>query len=151
MTSDFYQKAENYAAFFAHLTRDSLDSLEIIFSPEARFKNPFNDVIGREKIRMIFAHMFETCEEPRFTINHWAIDGQIAYYWWEYHAKVIFLWRERPVFIQGTSRVTFDTNGLVHSHVDYWDSAEYVYCKLPLIGSILRAIANRITNSINSR
>jgi hypothetical protein len=148
MTTDFHQKAENYAAFYAHLTRDNLDSLEVIFRPEARFKDPFNDVIGREKIRMIFAHMFETCEESRFTINHWAIDGKTAYYWWEYQAKVTFLWLKRPVFIQGTSRVTFDTNGLVRSHIDYWDSAEYVYSKFPLIGSLIRAIAKRISADV---
>lgn len=145
MTTDFYQQAENYAAFFAQLTRDSLGRLEMIFSPEARFKDPFNDVVGRDSIKLIFVHMFESCEKPRFDINHWAVDGHIAYYWWEFHAKVIFLKLKRPVFIQGTSRIEFDDNGLVCSHIDYWDSAEYVYSKLPLIGGIIRTIRNRVS------
>ena len=148
MTIDFHQQAENYAVFYANLTRENLDRLEIIFSPEAHFKDPFNDIIGREKIRIMFRHMFEACEEPSFTINHWAIDGQIAYFWWEFHAKLIFLWTKQPVFIQGTSRVIFDAHGLVRSHTDYWDSAEHIYSKLPIIGGIVRAIAQRISIDI---
>ena len=51
---------------FEHLTPQSLDRLMNLYAPQARFVDPFNDVIGPAAIRQVFAHMFATLQAPRF-------------------------------------------------------------------------------------
>ena len=45
--------------------------------------------------------------------------------------------------IVGATRLRFDAQGRVAEHRDYWDAAQELYEKLPLIGSVLRAIRRR--------
>ena len=49
-----------YAAAFAGLTPETMDDLIATLSPQVRFKDPFNEVVGHDAFRAIFNHMFET-------------------------------------------------------------------------------------------
>ena len=40
--------------------------------------------------------------------------------------------------IRGATLVRFDTQGRVTLHRDYWDAAEELYEKLPLLGTLMR-------------
>ena len=52
-------RAQAVIAAFEGLTPDRLDALGSLYTDDARFKDPFNEVQGRPAIRAIFAHMFE--------------------------------------------------------------------------------------------
>ena len=55
--------------------------------------------------------------------------------------KVIaHLLRQRNVQINGSSHVKFDDQGLVTFHRDYWDAAEELYEKLPVIGFVMKQL-----------
>jgi len=43
------------------------------------------------------------------------------------------------------SLITFDTEGRVSSHIDYWDSADAFYTRIPLLGSVIRSIRQPIS------
>ena len=43
----------------------------------------------------------------------------------------------------GASHLVFDAQGLVVLHRDYWDAAEELYEKLPLVGSLMRWLKRR--------
>ena len=45
--------------------------------------------------------------------------------------------------IRGASHLRYDAAGLVAFHRDYWDAAEELYEKLPLIGSLMRWLKKR--------
>ena len=45
--------------------------------------------------------------------------------------------------IHGSSLITFDAAGRVAVHRDYWDAAEELYEKLPLLGTVLRCLKRR--------
>ena len=62
--------------FFTHLREDNLNSIEQIFTPNGRFKDPFNDVVGVPAIKAVFKHMFETTISPRFIVHHYASNEQ---------------------------------------------------------------------------
>ena len=57
------------ARFYETLTPAALDGLGQLYAPDARFKDPFNEVVGIAAIRRIFAHMFATTEAPRFEVT----------------------------------------------------------------------------------
>jgi hypothetical protein len=45
--------------------------------------------------------------------------------------------------ILGGSHLVFDTTGRVTLHRDYWDAAEELYEKLPVVGSLMRWLRRR--------
>jgi steroid Delta-isomerase len=54
--------------YWQTLTPLSVDAIATMYTEDASFRDPFNDVTGIEKIRHIFADMFVRLDEPRFVI-----------------------------------------------------------------------------------
>lgn len=48
--------------------------------------------------------------------------------------------------IRGATRLHFDEQGRVELHRDYWDAAEELYEKLPLVGGLMRWLKNRVNS-----
>jgi hypothetical protein len=46
--------------------------------------------------------------------------------------------------IHGSSHLRFAADGRIAYHRDYWDAAEEVYEKVPLLGGLLRRIKRRL-------
>ncbi len=66
---DAQAAAARLAQLYEQLAPARLAQLDDCSRPEARFKDPFNDVQGVPAIRAIFAHMFESLEQPRFVVT----------------------------------------------------------------------------------
>ncbi|WP_368921476.1 nuclear transport factor 2 family protein [Comamonas aquatica] len=125
---------------YEQLTPQHLDSLHLCYAAEAHFKDPFNDVYGIVSIRQVFAHMFATLEAPRFAVTEQLVQGQQAFLAWEFHFR-LRRWRAgQPQCIRGGSLLRFDAQGLVQEHRDYWDTAEELYEKLPVLGVLMRGL-----------
>jgi steroid delta-isomerase len=127
-------------SFFEQLSVDSLAYFADYYAEDAYFKDPFNEVRGVEPIRRIFAHMFEQVDEPRFVVSERVVDGAGAVLVWQFHYRVRFWGRARAQVICGVSHLKFDAAGKVVWHRDYWDAAEELYAKLPVIGGLMRGL-----------
>lgn len=123
---------------YEQFTPEQLDHLDTCYVAQAHFKDPFNDVQGIEAIRDIFAHMFDTVDEPKFIVTEQVVQGKQAFLAWEFHFKMR-RWRTgQPQCIRGGTLLRFNDEGLVLMHRDYWDAAEELYEKLPILGSLMR-------------
>ena len=122
---------ETLLAWYATLDPPALERLAEFYHPQARFKDPFNDVQGLAAIRRVFEHMFATTQGPRFVIREELADAHRAFVTWEFECGL----RGRRVIVHGATRFGFDLDGLVTEHRDYWDPAEELWQKLPLIGA----------------
>ena len=137
------QTARNYADFFESITQDTpIEAYAQIFDEKVYFEDPFQKVTGLEKVYGVFQHMFETLHNPRFIVDEIVCGHTSTYLRWtfSYHRSSK---HEVEKFI-GVSRVQFLETGKALSHVDYWDAAENIYEKVPLLGSVLRLIKKRI-------
>ncbi|MDX9886652.1 MAG: nuclear transport factor 2 family protein [Thauera sp.] len=133
--------ARRLAHFYETLTPDSLAALDALYAPDARFKDPFNEVTGTAAIRRIFAHMFATTDAPRFLVTACIEQGEQAMLGWEFH----FALRGRALTVRGVTHLRFDADGRVVLHRDYWDAAEELYEKLPVVGGLMRALKRRLS------
>jgi len=126
-------------AWYETLTPETLERLTELYAHDARFKDPFNDVVGRAAIRRVFAHMFETTEAPRFRIASRVAGEREAFVSWVFGFRAA----RRDVEIRGATHLLFDGRGKVVAHRDYWDAAEELYAKLPLLGPLVRLLGRR--------
>jgi hypothetical protein len=133
--------AENVARFYENLTPLLLGKIDTVYAGNAHFKDPFNDVTGLEAITRIFEHMFETVESPRFVVTSIIAEGRQAMLAWDFHLRL----RGGPVVIRGVSHLCFDDAGRVEVHRDYWDAAEELYARLPVVGALMRLLRRKLS------
>ena len=125
--------------FFEKLSPDDVARLGEIYAPQAYFKDPFNEVRGVPAIAHIFEHMFVQVDAPRFEIRDAVAQGDDAFLTWDFRFRLRRLRRDEQV-VRGASHLKLDTDGRVTYHRDYWDAAEELYEKLPLLGGLMRLL-----------
>jgi steroid delta-isomerase len=123
--------------FYETLDRAALVRLEALYEEDAFFKDPFNEVHGVPAIRRIFEHMFLQVDAPRFVVTSSVGQGDQAFLVWEMHFRMK-RHATREQCIRGATHLRFGPSGMIEHHRDYWDVAEELYEKLPLLGSLMR-------------
>ena len=122
--------------FFERLSPSDLARMDTIYSSNAFFKDPFNEVKGLAAITHIFAHMFAKVDKPTFVVSTSLTQNNEAFLVWDFHLS--FKGENTPRIIHGSSHLRFDPSGKIDYHRDYWDAAEELYEKLPLVGGLMR-------------
>jgi steroid Delta-isomerase len=129
--------------FFETLQPASLARLADIYTPNAYFKDPFNDVRGLPEIERIFSHMFESLGKPRFIVTDIISQADQCFLTWNFEFYFRSYDTSRLQTVRGGSHLKFTANGLIDYHRDYWDAAEELYEKLPAVGSLMRWLKRR--------
>jgi hypothetical protein len=137
---------ERLCAFYSTLSPDSLQDIAGIYAREASFKDPFNEVVGVPAIEAIFRAMFDQLDAPRFLIRATVLEGARACVTWDFEFGFRSLRRGQTQVIRGASWLEFDEAGQVSRHRDYWDAAEELYEKLPVIGVLMRAMRRKLAH-----
>jgi hypothetical protein len=128
---------ERLVRFYETVSVASLAQLPAIYAPDAFFKDPFNEVRGVEPIAAIFRHMFDQVDAPRFVVTTRVLQGADAFLTWDFTFRMK-RFSKAPQCIRGASHIRFDGDGAVALHRDYWDAAEELYEKLPVLGGLMR-------------
>ena len=128
---------DQIVARFEQLSPQDLPRLAEIYTPDARFKDPFNEVQGVAAITRIFEHMFVSLEDPRFVIRDRVVQGDQCFLSWDFMFRMKRFSRVEQV-IRGGSHLRLAADGRITDHRDYWDAAEELYEKLPVVGALMR-------------
>jgi ketosteroid isomerase-like protein len=132
--------------FFEHLQPTDVTRMADIYTSDAQFKDPFNEVQGVPAIARIFAHMFETLDAPRFVITQQVQQGAQCFVTWDFLFAMPRMDGGQLQTIRGATHfVLREEAGVwrVAVHRDYWDAAEELYEKLPVVGGLMRWLKKR--------
>ena len=135
-------RIDRIVAFFEALAPGDLARLDTLYTADAYFKDPFNEVRGVPGIQRIFGHMFEALDAPRFVVRDVIVQGDQCFLSWDFLFGMKRFSREAQC-IRGGSHLRLAADGRIASHRDYWDAAEELYEKLPLIGGLMRWLKKR--------
>ena len=130
-------------AFFENISPADLATLGQLYAPQACFKDPFNEVQGVPAIQAIFAHMFEALEQPRFVVTGRVVQGQQCFLTWDFLFAFKSFDKGVTQTVHGASHLVLDDAGRITLHRDYWDAAEELYEKLPVVGGLMRWLKRR--------
>lgn len=131
-----------YGAYFENLSPDTVHELSDMVTDDFKFADPFITLHGPDKLCAYLAKTFAETENPKFVVTHKAVDNALGFLRWHFSTKV-------PIIGQweftGMTEICFNHDGsLLTSHIDYWDSGQHFYAKLPLLGWIIRRLAQRV-------
>ena len=143
LSTQTHPHLHNFVQFFEALTPSSLADISRIYAPNARFKDPFNDVQGPAAVQQIFEHMYATVHDPRFVVVQAVHQGADAFVTWDFCFRFQRFSPQITQTIHGATHLQFDEQGLITLHRDYWDAAEELYEKLPAVGSLMRWLKRR--------
>lgn len=156
--ADMSERLVKIKTFYETLSPDSLDQIGELYAPNARFKDPFQSVQGQGAIRGVFEHMFQLQATSRFIIVGItqsvpetvpvpdtvpvpeSKSGAQACLRWIYWLEL----RGKPVSIEGCSWLYFDAAGYIVDHRDYWDAAEELYEKIPVLSWLMQWLRRKI-------
>lgn len=127
--------------FYETLEPDTVTQVRQVYAPDAFFKDPFNEVRGHEAIIRIFEHMFTQVAEPRFVVTRCIAQGGQGFLTWEFRFRMGSVHGRQT--IRGATHLEFGADGRVTMHRDYWDAAEELYEKIPLLGAFMRLLKRR--------
>ena len=137
------QAVARIAVFFENLKPADVNRMAEFYTPQAYFKDPFNEVRGLEAVERIFSHMFVALDQPHFVVTGQLVDGAQCFLTWDF---VFRFKRFSPTVwqtVRGGSHIQLTPEGLIEFHRDYWDAAEELYEKLPAVGSLMRWFKRR--------
>ena len=144
MNATLADAVRRFVEFYEGLTPESLAGIRDVYADDASFKDPFNDVRGVEEVRRVLAHMFDALSSARFVIRDSVADGDQAFLRWDFYFHVRKWKPDVEQHIHGASHVRFDAAGKAVHHRDYWDAAEELYEKLPVMGALMRFLRRRM-------
>ncbi len=142
-TTPMTEAVERLVQFFEQLKPQDLQRLPEIYSPQARFKDPFNEVQGLGEIERIFAHMFVALDSPHFIVTERIVQDNKCFLVWDFRFRFRRFDTTSWQTVRGGTHLVFNDAGLVTLHRDYWDAAEELYEKLPLVGGLMRWLKRR--------
>lgn len=146
---------ESYANAFENLSPNNYrESLSHLLAEDVYFKDPFNELHGKEETLKVFAHMFDSVDKPKFKVTHFGLlrprtqyrhdkDPFIGMLYWQFNFRLKN--SDQELTIDGTSRVTFNNKGLINRHIDYWDPSETIYKRIPVVSWLIKKIRQKLS------
>lgn len=129
--------------FFETLSPAGVAQLGELYAADARFKDPFNEVQGVPAIRGIFVHMYRSLDAPHFVVTGRLVDGDQCFLVWEFRFRFRRFDTATLQTVRGGSHLMLAEDGRIRAHRDYWDAAEELYEKLPVLGRLMRWLRRR--------
>ncbi len=134
------QRIVNY---FETLTPASVSAMGDYYEVDATFKDPFNEVRGLSAVQQIFSHMYVALHEPRFVVTGTVLQADQCFIVWDFKFRFKRFDTFTQQTVRGCSHLHLSAQGKIASHRDYWDAAEELYEKLPVLGGLMRWLKKR--------
>jgi len=130
--------------FYEQLRPEDVAGFDAYYRHDAQFRDPFNHVCHIDGIKRIFTHMFTQVNDPAFRITKTIVGEGDAILFWTFQFRFKGIGSKTVQTLEGVTHLEFDDEGRVTLHRDYWDAAEELYGRLPVIGSIMRGLQRMI-------
>jgi steroid Delta-isomerase len=136
-------RVQRIVDFFETLQPSSVQHMGDFYTPDAYFKDPFNEVRGLNEVQRIFSHMYVALHEPHFIVTSTVTQGDQCFIVWDFKFRFKRFDTVTMQTVRGCSHLRLASDGRIASHRDYWDAAEELYEKLPLVGALMRWLKKR--------
>lgn len=135
--------AARLCEIFGSLTHENgepLELLERLYHPDARFQDPIQVQIGRERIIEALQHILDVSRELQFDILDAAESDRSIYITWSMYMRL----RRGPAFtVDGVSHLRLE-DGLIIEHRDYWDLLGEMMGMVPQVGALYRKLVAKL-------
>lgn len=130
---------EDIQKWFECLSEKSLAGISEIYSKDCFFKDPFNEIVGSDRLARLFSHMFNKLENPHFVFIDLIDKDEQFFLTWDF----IFKKSGKEFRIHGSSHLKIKDDKVFY-HRDYWDVGEEILLKVPVVKNIYGVLVNSL-------
>ena len=127
---------DNYVKLFESLSLENLNKFDELLDENIYFEDPFNQVYGIKNFKKIFSNTLKKLDDVEFKVLNIISKNNVYIIKWE----MTFFAFNKNNSIFGLSEITVSKNKKIISHIDYWDSYNNFYTKIPIFGLIFKFV-----------
>ena len=124
-----------YINCFENLDEHNIDKLLACMSEKIIFIDPFNELVGKDKVELLLRYMFKKLKNPKFKVMYKIIKRKEKIIKWQFSCEFL----KKKIEFFGLSELEVE-NGLIIRHEDFWDSGRNFYCNIPILGQLFKLI-----------
>lgn len=130
---------------FAQLNAGSLGRLGDLYDDKVHFTDPLHEICGLDELRRYLAERYAnvTALDFEFLAFDEVRQGE-GYVRWVMSYRHTRLNRGKPIILEGCSMLRWNTEGKVVRHRDYFDAGALLYQHVPIVGTLIRELHQRI-------
>lgn len=131
-----------YVAFLEGLQAKRAPLIGRYYNEASVLHSPYGHYRGGKEIRTAFDRVLGLGDERKLKIVYSAIseDGYTALLRWDFRVTQ----SGKKTILSGASEVTFDDQGMIASHVDYWDPTQAIYSNFSLLKGFLNSVRMKL-------
>ncbi|MFB8787781.1 MAG: DUF2358 domain-containing protein [Potamolinea sp.] len=96
------------------------DQTYSIYAKDVFFKDPMNEFYGIERYQKMIGFINQWFDSPKLELHHISLSGDTIKTRWTLSWTTPLPWKPR-IAIPGWSELKLNAEGLITSHIDYWD------------------------------
>lgn len=127
---------------FNELNANNLDLLEKIYDPLVYFRDPVHELQGLPELREYYRHLYDGVVSCHFDYENEVIEDDQCMLVWIMRFQHARFRKGETLELRGVSHIKF--NGKVYYHHDYFDMGAFIYERVPVLGTVIRTIKNRL-------
>jgi len=127
---------------FQELRGDSVALLDDVYAADVVFEDPLHRVAGLDALKAYFRRLYAEVEAIRFSFESVVAAPGEAMLTWTMYMKHGRLRSGEELALPGATHIRFAER--VHYHRDYFDAGALLYERLPVLGTVIRAIRRRV-------
>lgn len=133
---------ERFKSLFNELDRHCLDRLDEVYAPDVHFRDPVHELRGLPALKAYYARLYEGVESCRFRYDGEVIEAGGAVVLWTMQFRHRRFRAGETLTLEGATHLAFGHGdlALVSRHRDYFDMGEFLYERVPVLGTVIRHI-----------
>jgi hypothetical protein len=135
---------EKIKHFYNNSSKDNMTLVDQFYDQNIYFKDPLTDLRGVDKMRNYYTHLYQNVKSIRFDFPSMHQEAGTVVAVWIMTLETEKLNGGKPIIVEGTSVIKFNAQGKAIEHADYFDMGVFLYERIPVLGSIIRAIKTQL-------
>lgn len=123
---------EQLIAWYENLNPETLNDIHQFYADDTYFRDPFHELFELDPLIKVYEDMFAKIKDPKFVITKDFFNektDELVLFW-----DFKFTMLKKEMVIKGNTLFKFNAEGKINYHVDFWDSVNELWMKVPVIG-----------------
>ena len=133
---------DSFQQVYANLTATNIRSVNTIYDEQVVFIDPFHEIRGLNALLGYFSELYKNVDSCQFTFGEVYAKDNSAMILWNLVLRHRTLSRNNPIEVSGNTQIRFDDK--IHFHRDYFDAGQMVYESVPMIGTVIKYIKQKV-------
>lgn len=137
---------DNFKHFFSSFAVDRIEKLlPATYAPDIYFNDTLKTLQGIEPLAHYLAESAEAVDACRVEVLDVTRNEHGEYLFrWKMMIRFKRFKKGQDTWTVGMSHLRFNAQGLVVYHQDYWNATDGIFRHIPVLGSLINAVINRL-------